>query len=114
MRLRQILQSDRHGAGHLPHGLALAIANGMGCPVCSNHKVLAGYNDLETLYPLLAKEWHPTKNGDLKPSMVVPGSGKKVWWQCVDGHEWQAVIRKRAILGQGCPICYKLSCKKKR
>ena len=88
--------------------------NGMGCPVCSNHKVLAGYNDLETLYPLLVKEWHPTKNGDLKPSMVVPGSGKRVWWKCVDGHEWQAVIRKRAILGQGCPICYKLSCKKKR
>ena len=78
---------------------------GAGCPVCSNRNVLKGENDLETLYPNIAKQWHPTKNGDLKPSDVVPGSGKKVWWKCeVDGHEWMAAIVHRTQ-GGGCPVC---------
>ena len=28
--------------------------------------------------PELAKQWHPTKNGDLTPSDVGPGSHKRV------------------------------------
>ena len=35
--------------------------NGTGCPYCANLKVLVGYNDLRTVVPELAKEWHPTK-----------------------------------------------------
>jgi len=31
-------------------------------------------------YPELAKEWHPTKNGDLKPTDVTKGYDKKAWW----------------------------------
>ena len=27
-----------------------------GCPYCANKKVLSGFNDLETLYPKLARE----------------------------------------------------------
>ena len=30
-------------------------------------KVFFGYNDLLTQNPELATEWHPTKNGELKP-----------------------------------------------
>ena len=46
-------------------------------------------------YPELALEWHLFKNGDLTPSNVYYGSGKRVWWMDKDGREWQAVIRSR-------------------
>lgn len=77
---------------------------GNGCPVCANQQILPGYNDLETKYPLVAKEWHTTKNGDLKPNMVAPRSSKKAWWKCEKGHEWEASISSRTD-GRGCPIC---------
>ena len=32
----------------------------------------SGLDDLETLYPDLAKEWHPLLNGALQPSEVLP------------------------------------------
>ena len=78
-----------------------------GCPYCSNHKAWQGLNDFETKYPELAKEWHPTKNGDLKPSDVTYGSGKRVWWKCPVSHEYKAVIRDRGIGQTGCSICNK-------
>lgn len=75
------------------------------CPVCANRKLLPGYNDLVTLYPELCKEWHPTKNGDLRPENFLPTSYTKVWWICEKGHEWEARIDVRAKLGSGCPVC---------
>ena len=54
--------------------------------------------------PELAKEWHPTKNGDLTPYDVTLGSNKKVWWRCFKGHVWPAVINSRNQ-GNGCPYC---------
>lgn len=75
------------------------------CPICSGHKALAGYNDFATKYPEIAKEWHPTKNGTLKPSNVTFGSGKKVWWLCPNGHEYKASIHDRGTGGTNCPIC---------
>ena len=59
---------------------------GNGCPFCANRAVLPGFNDLATLYPELAAEWHPTKNGALTPEQVLAGSEKRVWWQCGRGH----------------------------
>ena len=35
-------------------------------------RVKKGIDDLETLYPNLAKEWHPTSNGELLPRDVLP------------------------------------------
>ena len=78
---------------------------GDGCPVCSGNKVYAGFNDLATICPDVANEWHPTKNGTLKPTDVTAGSNKKVWWICRKGHEWQAVIGSRTLSRAGCPIC---------
>ncbi len=80
-------------------------SNGRDCPYCSGHKVISGTNDLATLYPSIVKEWNKAKNGDLLPTMVSIGSGKKVWWKCRKGHEWQAVIKSRTIERTGCPIC---------
>jgi len=55
--------------------------------------------------PNLAKEWHPTKNGSLKPTNVRPGSNRKVWWICPKGHEWRAGINNRNYHRTGCPYC---------
>jgi len=77
-----------------------------GCPYCANRKVLAGFNDLKTVVPLVAAQWHQTKNEPLEPSMVLPGSTKRVWWKCSDGHEWKAVIYSRTGAQKcGCPVC---------
>jgi uncharacterized Zn-finger protein len=76
---------------------------GNGCPYCSG-RYASSDNNLATLYPLLAKQWHPTKNGELTPEVVTPGSGKYAWWVCDKGHEWEAEINSRKK-GRGCPYC---------
>ena len=81
------------------------ITNHTGCPYCSNKKVLLGYNDLATVFPEHAKEWDYTKNGELKPSEVVYGSNKTVYWKCSNcGYSWKCnVIHKTK--GRKCPNC---------
>ena len=84
-------------------------SQGRGCSVCHGLTVQTGVNDLATIDPALAAEWHPTKNGELAPQQVTPGTNKKVWWRkkCVTGepaHEWQATISSRS-LGTGCSVC---------
>lgn len=83
------------------------VNRGNGCPTCSNHRVLQGFNDLETTNPELATEWHPTKNGELKPTQVTSGSNKSVWWLCSKNtaHEWEALPTSRSSVGTGCPYC---------
>ena len=91
--------------GHSFDAIVANRSNGKGCPYCSGHKVLSGINDLATLYPNIAKEWDTEKNGDLLPTMVSAGSGKKVWWKCRKGHEWQSLINSRTLQHTGCPFC---------
>lgn len=76
-----------------------------GCPICSGLKILPGFNDLATLFPKIAAEWHPTKNGDFTPDIVSPGSHRKAWWRCEKGHEWETTVNNRTHLGRGCPEC---------
>ncbi|HEY5587599.1 MAG TPA: zinc-ribbon domain-containing protein, partial [Candidatus Paceibacterota bacterium] len=76
----------------------------IGCPFCLNRNVDA-YNSLSACNPELAKQWHPSKNGVLSPDNVVSGSGRKVWWKCAEGHEWQARIVDRVKRGHGCLLC---------
>ena len=62
------------------------------------------YN-LAVTYPVIAREWHKTKNKNLTPKDVTPGSQKRVWWQCKGGHEWEATVAGRSG-GNGCHRCY--------
>ena len=75
------------------------------CPFCANIKVSIS-NNLEKIYPNIAKDWHPIKNGKLKPKDVIAGTAKKVWWKCDKGddHEWETTVDSR-ISGSGCPFC---------
>lgn len=78
--------------------------SGNGCPYCMNRKLLPGFNDLETVSPKLACEWHPVYNGILTPRDVITGSNTKFWWQCSFGHSWQTTVAHRQN-GQNCPVC---------
>jgi len=89
--------------GHEWEAIIASRSRGTGCPYCSGNKV-GEDNNLAHLNPDLAAEWHPTKNHPLTPSDVVPGSGIRVWWQCQEGHEWEAIVASRSK-GHGCPYC---------
>ncbi len=79
-------------------------ANGRGCACCKNKVIVPGVNDLATTHPKLAAEWHPTRNGDLKPTDVSYGMATRVWWLCLEGHPYQATILHRSS-GTNCPKC---------
>lgn len=91
-------------SGHEWQAVISSRYKGNNCPFCSGKKLLVGYNDLATVNPSLAAEWHPTKNGSLLPTMVQNKSKHKVWWKCSKGHEYQATISHRST-GSGCPYC---------
>lgn len=76
-----------------------------GCPYCSGRSAITGFNDLQYKHPLLALEWHPSKNGDVLSSQVSEKSHKKSWWLCNKGHEWQASPGNRVLSGTNCPTC---------
>ncbi len=71
-----------------------------GCPFCSGHQVLPGFNDLATTHPDLVKQvvdWNPSK--------FSRGSEYRGIWKCDKGHQWEATIVNRTNLNQGCPTC---------
>lgn len=77
---------------------------GNGCPYCSGHKLLPGFNDLKTRFPKIAREWSP-RNKPLKPTMVTAYTNRRVWWRCRNcGNEWYALISTRSG-GSKCPYC---------
>ena len=85
---------------------------GIGCPFTSGKALWKGFNDLATVNPELAKEWHPTKNGNLMPEDVASNHHNKVWWYLpyddprTGKHfdfEWQATVANRNYRGDGCP-----------
>lgn len=67
-------------------------------------RLKVGINDLASMDPELATEWHPTKNDGLTPQDVTPYSNKKVWWLGKCGHEWQTDVYHRSY-GASCPYC---------
>lgn len=79
--------------------------DGTGCPVCAGRVVLPGENDLATVFPQIAQQWHATKNGTLQPTQITPFSRRRVWWRCPLGHAYIAAVGMRTIRGSGCPYC---------
>lgn len=94
-----------HDCGHEWETNVRGYIKNKNCIICSGKQVLVGFNDLASIKPNIAKEWHPTKNGDLLPSQVTLGSGKKVWWHCNQNHEWELSIGSRVNGGYCCPFC---------
>ena len=84
-----------------------------GCPYCNGPRGKTTYlhsdgrNSMATTHPLLAKEFHPTKNGELTPHNTIAGTGKKIWWTCKEcNHEWRTTGNSRTSRpNSGCPVC---------
>lgn len=75
-----------------------------GCPYCAGKRVLAGFNDLQTQYPELAREWNEERNAPATPDRVLPTSKEKFWWNCPNGHIWEGSVSARMQDAQ-CPYC---------
>jgi hypothetical protein len=91
--------------GHKWEAEIASRAFGRGCGYCSGNKVLKGFNDLESQFPKIAQEWHPTLNLPLLPNQVTAKSTRKVWWLGKCGHEWQAAIGNRVNNHTECGYC---------
>lgn len=77
--------------------------------VTDRSSILSNYEQAEyesslTQYPDLVAEWDYEKNAGLKPENVRPGSERKVFWICPNGHSYNTRIAHR-VSGSGCPIC---------
>lgn len=91
-------------AGHRWQARIVDRVRETGCPYCSGTVVMPGVNDLAAMAPQIAREWHPARNGELKPDQVHSQSNRRVWWLCENGHSWQALVSAR-VAGCGCPYC---------
>lgn len=89
------------GCGHEWDATVLGrTSQGDGCPYCSGHRVLKGFNDLKTLHPDLAKEWMDSRD----VSSVTAGSAYNASWRGECGHTWRAGVISR-VKGSKCPYC---------
>jgi len=77
-----------------------------GCPFCLGKRATPK-TSVAALFPSLVKEWHPTKNQDLKPTDLRPQSNCVAWWRCASdaSHEWQTKVSMRTSRSSGCPFC---------
>jgi hypothetical protein len=79
--------------------------SGRNCPVCSNNKILVGYNDLATTHSRLLAEWDYDKN-EFLPTEIVAGTNRRAWWICAkEGHSWYTRVCFRTVSLANCPEC---------
>jgi hypothetical protein len=74
------------------------------CPFCAGQRASVT-NSLASLYPEIAREWHPTRNGELTPEETVAASSGFAWWRCPRGHVWRGQVSARTARGLVCPRC---------
>ena len=73
---------------------------GSQCAICTGKQVLAGFNDLQTLFPEIAAQLV-----DYDPATVLAGTRRKYKWLCPNLHNWVATVSSRTSGGNGCPTC---------
>lgn len=99
--------------------IAGACRTGGGCPACSGKVLVEGVNDVATVHPEIAAQWHPTLN-EFPPTRVTSGSAKHVYLVCKDcgygaNGEWHPMIAFACGSGgvhTGCPECARNSLRK--
>ncbi len=63
-------------------------------------------NTVAEVCPELIEEWHPTKNGKLKPTNVSARGDERIWWKCKTcEYEWSTCVGQRVRTKSGCPVC---------
>ena len=92
--------------GHEWDNPIVVMSRGYGCPFCSGNRVLKGFNDLETVFPEIAAQWHPDLNGDKKPNMYTAKPGHPAYWKCPTCRQpWKTAINNRTVNKRKCPYC---------
>lgn len=91
-----------NGLGHtFQRTVAKRVANDH-CPVCTNHVLLPGFNDVATRYPELARDWDTERNG-VRADQTLPGNAHR-WWTCANRHTKSSTVPNR-LKTHGCPGC---------
>lgn len=80
--------------------IASRALNGNNCPICSNQRILKGFNDLGTLHRELASEAY-----GWDPSTILAGTNKQLDWKCKNSHIYSAPANRRISGESGCPYC---------
>lgn len=93
-------------SGHTWQAPVFSRCQGTGCPHCAGYVPVSGTSFLDRCPELLA-QWDEETNAGLDPRQVGPGSHRRVWWRCKDGHRWQAEVANRTRGGGLCPQCPK-------
>jgi hypothetical protein len=73
-----------------------------GCPACAGQQV-SSTNSLASLRPELAAQWHPARNGELRPEQFTVGTNTQVWWLCpsaptTSGRVRFPIVRETAVV----------------
>jgi hypothetical protein len=85
--------------------------NKSGCSSCIGMVVNSkGGSSIADIAPIVALEWHPTKNGMKRANDYRPSSSILIWWECSTcQHEWRAKPNTRltsiGLSKSGCPVC---------
>ena len=75
--------------------------SGAACPRC-----FPKHGNWVKVYPDIAKEWHPLRNGDLRQSDVNETEDRLIWWMCTKcSYEFEEGLRRRVRSDMGCPLC---------
>jgi hypothetical protein len=85
------------------------------CPWCCGQKrcqhMMDDIYSLQVKFPDIALQWHPTKNGDIKPNHISANAHDKYWWFCGEKepcgcvHEYEMPVSEK--IRNGCPFCRK-------
>ena len=83
-------------------GYAVVKNTGEPCPRCR-------FPSMSDTDPLMAAAFHSTLNGEIRPSDISAGTGKRYWWQCANdtAHVWHTTGSnlKKASRPDLCPDC---------
>lgn len=103
-----------------PHGDSYLMSvikrtTGRNCPICSNHQIVLGRNDIRTYCKdhdlnYIIDEWNYDKNiaAGIDIDKISTGSIIKVWWKCSKcNYEWQTAPNNRIRKRHMCPRCRK-------
>jgi len=95
-------QCTKHDEHIWQRSISRRVKSGSSCPHCHLEA-----NCLGSLFPDIARQWHPTLNGELTPSNITAGSERKVWWQCPlsSEHVYETTVYARTGTGSNCHFC---------
>ena len=73
------------------------------CPICSNHVLQPGINDLRALHPEIIDHW--SKKNGRGPETCTENLQKYFWFTCKEGHQYRQLLQEALDSEYDCPVC---------